>query len=1018
MGIWSELNYEAYHENIQVPASLCDSPYKINLLYHNSTTFKIFHHNIRGIRKNFDELITTLNALDFQFDILFLTETHLIADEPFNIDGYSCHLFNSFKSAFDGVAIFIKDSSISDATVDKVSMICNANAVKIGFTFDDESYNVIGIYRSPSTSTTLFIKELDCLLASQPVVSHQICIGDININILKDQYLNTEYLNMLYSNGYISLVNCPTRVTSTSASCLDHIFIKSIKPVIPVVGVYQTSITDHYPVFFGWKSSRCKDQPVTKAERNNSRPVTDFDKLVSKLEKEEWQEMYAQRDVDQAFELFTQTFEKHIKSASDIIVSNNTSKFRKLKPWMTNGLLVSIRKRDLLHKQIIKTSRRPDHNVKDLLNLKTKFKLYRNFLTRLIFMTKLKYYKDKLLESNGNSKRFWSTINEITGRVRKEAQKIDKITVDGQLRIVNKDPQLIADTFVDYFTNVGKKLANEISKDSEILQHNDDNYNYSNINMPPSMSLTPVTEQEINKLILSLKDGTAPGIDGIQVKLIKASRLFIAAPLSFIFNLCFVSGVFPKKLKIAVIVPIHKANDPTEPGNYRPISLLSIFSKLLERCLKVRLMHFLSENVLISQNQFGFLENKSTDDAIYKMTSYLYEALDSGQKALAIFLDLAKAFDTVNHQILIKKMEAMGIRGVPLDLFKNYLSDRLQVVKVDNTFSIPKKLELGVPQGTVLGPVLFLIYINELCDMKIMGSILTYADDTVLLFKDATWPLVFSTANAALKSVYDWLNYNLLSLNKSKTVYLPFSINLKTLPPSDLSINIHNRRCGISDKSIKCSCYAITSVHQTKYLGITIDKHLRWKEHINITVRKLRNTLFIFYRLRNVMTRDMLVVIYKALVQSVIQYGIIGWGGANSTNIFPLISIQKQILKIMSNKSVYCSSNLIFNNAQVLDVKQIYIKSLLLHIATRPDQYCMSNNSSLLDTRAKNSTIFMIPHKKKLIGQQHADYLAPKIFNKIPSSLQMSSLVFIFKRQLHEWLLLSGRQFSNSLISL
>jgi Reverse transcriptase (RNA-dependent DNA polymerase) len=284
--------------------------------------------------------------------------------------------------------------------------------------------------------------------------------------------------------------------------------------------------------------------------------------------------------------------------------------------------------------------------------LLSKYKLYRNFLNALIKKTKNDFYKNKIMLCNNDRASIWKVINEVTDGGSKHSiagNEIKDVTVSNKTISSNEQPIEVANGFVDYFTNIGSSLAH-IIKNKPSFSHSRV-YQHPQIKIEESIKFQPISENEISHLISKLKDTSACGIDDIQVVTIKKIKLFILEPLVHIFNLCLKHGVFPDSLKIAVIKPIHKAKEKHLIGNYRPISLLTHFSKLLEKCIKSRVIAFLDKHNIISDSQFGFRPNLSTQDAIYSLTTEIAENVDKSRKTLAVFLDLAKAFDTVEHSL-------------------------------------------------------------------------------------------------------------------------------------------------------------------------------------------------------------------------------------------------------------------------------------------------------------------------------------------------------------------------------
>lgn len=585
-------------------------------------------------------------------------------------------------------------------------------------------------------------------------------------------------------------------------------------------------------------------------------------------------------------------------------VSTISKKYTNIKPWVTPGLVRCIRHRDRLHKQL----KSQPHNK--LLSIT--YKRYRNFCNNLLKKIKIEYEKVELQKAGKSSKLVWRYIKNNALHTNYPEPPFDLINTA-------ISPTEALNEVNNFFVKIGKNLAeNTIGISSQNLTEQ----------LSPSTAfsfvLLSTDIDEVTSILTGLRDACAVGWDNITNHILKTFKKSLAPPLTHIYQLCLEQGVFPTLLKKAVVIPIHKSGDKKCISNYRPISLLSGLSKVLEKLINIRLVKYLECNKLLSNNQFGFRPKRSTNQAVHELTNHLSNNLDKGIHSIGIFLDLAKAFDTISCSILLQKLETYGIRGNQLTLFSDYLSDRKQYVKIgQHTSAELQNTRYGLPQGSILGPTLFLIYINDLCNLNIPNcKIISYADDTVLLFTATSSDLVYKYAQNGFNIVNKWLNNNLLHLNISKTKYILFAMRNTNIALTNPHIYVHS--CTQYADSA-CNCPTLAISHDIKYLGITIDTNLNFRKHIDLLCTRVRKLIYAFKHLRNIADYTLIRQVYLALCQSTLTYCITSWGGAAKTILLPLERAQRSILKVATLRPYTFPTHELYTSCNVLTVRQLFI---------------------------------------------------------------------------------------------
>ena len=872
---------------------------------------------------------------------------------------------NLFPKRGGGVACYIKsDIKYSETKFELLNKSCrDLEMLWVSIEIDNmRPLVVITVYRPPQGDykkcNTLLNEALE--RANLKDNTDIFVLGDFNIDLADKNSIKARELEFTArSLGLKQLVKSHTRIAhrngQVSKSKLDLIFSNS--NFITETRTLDLNISDHLAVLVNRKKVGAKLEKVEFAGRSykNYRKEEFQHNLINC----DWDGFYAQNDPNRLWDIM----EHIILDQANQFCPLKMFKVKALRePWITNEAVEAIRDKDRLLKKARKSGKEADW---------ANARLARNRVGRDLENLRADFLKGQQEINKNDPKNFWKSISSVFPGKKSKTSKIwlKHHTNDTQIEDIQA-----ANYINTFFTNIGQNLARQFQND----------WKYFGVRSLNTIDRFTTDAEEVKRLCREINPMKSSGMDELSSKLCKDAFLVLSEQLAHIFNSSLVTGCFPDKWKIAKILPLFKGGDRESVNNYRPVSLLPLPGKLLEKIVHKRISSFWEDNNILSANQGGFRKGYSTVATIADLTDRLFHHINLGDTTLAAFVDLRKAFDTVNLNILLKKLQLAGIGDEVLAWCKDYLTNRFQCTLANNVRSSLLPITCGVPQGSVLGPLFFLIYVNDVQQAVPNCGIKLYADDTVLFQSGVNKEEARTKLQRSVNEFKQWCDVNELTINVSKTKVMAFATRSKTKKCKDVNIVVG------SDK--------LKVVPSYKYLGMTLDSTLNYSNHISSVIRMVSHKMTLLAKLRKYLTNEVAVLIYKTMLLPYFDYADVIFHKANVKDTGKLQTLQNKCLRICLRKERRFSTDGAHKEANVpflTDRRTAHVNNFMF---IRKRNKSLINNKEIR-TRAHDAPLFNVEMPRCETFKRSVGYFGSSQWNNLPVVMRNTETYLGFKHK-------------------
>ena len=943
------------------------------------------HLNVYHLPNKIADISLLLNRTP-KIHILGLTETWLSskhADEILSIPNYQILRRDTIQRGHTGLVAYIHNSVYPFIRRRIDLEPSNIECMWIEIKCSMSSPLLLGyLYRHPDSTDEWqenFVHMMDAIQLTNKNILIQ---GDFNVNLLEP---HPSWQSTLELFGLKQIVTKPTRISSTTTSLLDHIYTNNTS-LFTNVEVPEKSISDHFPTICTWKAKPPK-QPNSGHTTISYRAFKNFQKetFFQDLNSASFSNVFNFSDPSNALDALY---------ANLLPIINKHAPLRKkrvksavLPGWLTPEISAAQKHRDQLkmklkqlHKNNIDLLPDPVKSQKlcDRETATQEYRKQRNKVTSLIRASQKAYFS-KMITDNKDTASLWKGINHITNKSRSKSCN---------------NYVWSPDSFNDHFLHFAESaLGKNLSCTNYDIPTSLDSFCQLKLPNNTSFEIPMLAVHEVGALITKLPNKKAMGPDKISPSLLKLSLPYVVEPLTYIYNLCIKQSTVPTAFKTAQVLPLPKSKDTSDLNNFRPISLISILSKPLERHIHKHLMTYFEIHKLFYPLQSGFRPHHSCQSALNYLCDAWLSAINQQKLTGAVFLDLRKAFDLVSHEILAKKLSLYLRNQTSLSFFKSYLENRSQFVVTNGKTSSAQTVMRGVPQGSVLGPLLFCIFINDLplsiSDPNVSCHI--FADDTTLHSSAKSTSDIQSSLQCGLKDISDWCISNQMLIHPQKTKCMVITSRQKhQLEPLTLKLFIDNT--------------PLEQVHSHNVLGVIIDDELRFENHIDFLTKKLARSLFLLNRLKIYIDSDARKVFFNAHCVSHINYASTVWSSSAQNHLKKLNTLYKRGAKIILPDPTLSTQE----KQSELDIlplnKQLEFNKLVSVFKTRFNLTPDYISNLFMKSHRENSTNYLLPLARIDLFKTSFSFSGALLWNALPLNIKLCCSCSNFKTKLRQYL--------------